>query len=158
MERKIKFILNGKEVEILTDPTRTLLEVLREDFKLKGAKEGCGKGECGACTVLLDGKPIPSCITLIGQIEGREVLTVEGIAKEGSPLFEAFKEEGAIQCGFCTPGFIVSAHALLMRKADATEEEIKEAISGNLCRCTGYVKIVKAIKRAGELYGAKKST
>jgi carbon-monoxide dehydrogenase small subunit len=121
--------------------------VLREELALTGTKEGCGSGECGACTVLLDGRPVNSCLVLAVEADGREVRTIEGEAKAGalSPLQQAFVDMGAIQCGFCTPGMVMSARALLMRKSDPTEDEVKEAICGNLCRCTGYRPIVEAV-------------
>ncbi len=150
---KIKFKVNSEEKEIITAPTRTLLSILREDLGLTGTKEGCGKGECGACTVIMDGKPVVSCLVLACQIDGCEVITIEGLSKDGEldPIQEAFIEEGAVQCGFCTPGMLLSAKALLMRNPNPTEEEIKEAISGNLCRCTGYTKIIEAIKKASKM-------
>lgn len=147
MERKIVLNVNGIERVVFTDPAKPLLNVLREDLGLTGTKEGCSKGECGACTVLLDGKPVASCLLLVAQAEGHEITTIEGLS-EDDPLIRAFEEEGAIQCGFCTPGFIMAAKALLIRNPDPTEEEIKEALSGNLCRCTGYAKIIRAVKRA----------
>lgn len=149
---KVKFKVNSEEREIVTEPTRTLLSILREDLGLKGTKEGCGKGECGTCTVIMDGKPIVSCLVLACQLDGCEIMTIEGLSKDGKldPIQEAFIEEGAVQCGFCTPGMILSAKALLMKNQDPSEEEIKEAISGNLCRCTGYIKIIKAIKKAAK--------
>jgi carbon-monoxide dehydrogenase small subunit len=127
-----------------------LLELLRNELGLSGTKEGCGTGECGACTVLLDGKPVNSCLMLAVDAEGREVTTVEGLEKEGKlhPLQEAFVEEGAVQCGFCTAGMLMAAKGLLEENAHPTEEEIRRGISGNLCRCTGYVRIVRAIQRA----------
>ncbi|MEJ2212315.1 MAG: (2Fe-2S)-binding protein [Anaerolineae bacterium] len=125
----------------------TLLQMLREKLALTGTKNGCEAGECGACTVLVDGEPVNSCMMLAVEVDGRGVLTVEGLAPEGelSPLQEAFIEHNAVQCGFCTPGMLISAHALLRRKPHPTEEEVKEALVGNLCRCTGYVRIVDAI-------------
>lgn len=149
---KIKFTVNSEEREIVTEPTRTLLSILREELGLTGTKEGCGKGECGACTVIMDGNPVPSCLVLACQLDGCEITTIEGLSEDGNldPLQKAFIEEGAVQCGFCTPGMIMSAKALLMRNPSPTEDEIKEAISGNLCRCTGYTKIVKAIEKASK--------
>ena len=145
----IRFKLNGKWVDVEVSPLKTLLEVLREDLNLTGTKEGCGKGECGACTVILDGKAVNSCLIPISQVDGKEVITIEGITKNNElhPIQKAFIEEGAIQCGFCTPGFVMSVKALLDKKKKPSDEEIKEAIEGNLCRCTGYVKILKAIKK-----------
>ncbi len=150
---KIKFTVNSEEREIVTEPTRTLLSILREELGLTGTKEGCGKGECGACTVIMDGKPVPSCLVLACQLDGCEITTIEGLSENGNldPLQKAFIEEGAVQCGFCIPGMIMSAKALLMRNPSPTEDEIKEAISGNLCRCTGYTKIVKAIEKAAKM-------
>jgi aerobic-type carbon monoxide dehydrogenase small subunit (CoxS/CutS family) len=142
--------LNGEEVSVLVRPDALLLDVLRDELGLMGTKEACGQGECGACTVLLDGEPVASCLVPALKAQGREVLTVEGLATGGElhPLQKAFIEHGAVQCGYCTPGMLMSAKALLGRNPHPTEEEIKEAISGNLCRCTGYVKIVEAIKAA----------
>ncbi|MBS3977345.1 MAG: (2Fe-2S)-binding protein [Syntrophomonadaceae bacterium] len=147
---KISFILNGLSVELAVDPKARLVDVLREELDFTGTKEGCGQGECGACTVLLDGQAVNSCLVLVGQIKGRNVVTIEGLAKDGKldPLQEAFIAEGAVQCGYCTPGMVLSAKALLMQNPLPSEQEIKEAIAGNLCRCTGYVKIVQAIKTA----------
>jgi len=149
---RIRFKVNSEEKVLSTESTRTLLSILREDLGLKGTKEGCGKGECGACTVIMDGKPVVSCLVLACQLEGREITTIEGLSKDDEldPIQEAFIEEGAVQCGFCTPGMVLSAKALLMRNQSPSEEEIKEAISGNLCRCTGYSKIIKAIGKAAK--------
>ena len=146
----IRLRVNGEDCELLIPPSKTLLEVLREDLALTGAKEGCEDGTCGACTVLLDGKPVRSCLVLAVEAEGKEILTIEGLSKgeELHPLQEAFVNYGAVQCGFCTPGMILTAKALLDSNPDPSEEEIREAISGNLCRCTGYVKIVEAIAEA----------
>ncbi|MGE5572716.1 MAG: (2Fe-2S)-binding protein [Bacteroidota bacterium] len=143
-------LVNGRAVRAEVPATRTLLEFIREDLGLTGTKEGCGKGECGACTVLLDGRPVNSCLVLAYQADGREVLTVEGLEQDGSlhPIQEAFVAEGAVQCGFCTPGMIMSARALLDVNPSPTRDEIRRAISGNLCRCTGYAKIIKAIEAA----------
>jgi carbon-monoxide dehydrogenase small subunit len=149
---KIRFALNGREVSIETDAETRLLDILREDFHLTGTKEGCGEGECGACTVLLDGLPVNSCLIPAPQVEGRDVLTIEGLA-EGNhlhPLQAAFVEQGAVQCGFCTPGFVLSAYALLRSNSAPTDEEILTALEGNLCRCTGYGKIVTAVRSAAE--------
>lgn len=144
--------LNGEEVTTQVKPDALLLDVLRDELELTGTKEACGEGECGACTVLLDGEPVTSCIVPARKAQGREVLTVEGLTSGGElhPLQKAFIEYGAVQCGYCTPGMLMSAKALLDRNPHPSEEEIKEAISGNLCRCTGYVKIVEAIKAVGE--------
>jgi aerobic-type carbon monoxide dehydrogenase small subunit (CoxS/CutS family) len=142
--------LNGEEVTIYIQPDALLVDVLRDELGLMGTKEACGQGECGACTVLLDGQPVTSCLVPAAKAQGREVMTVEGLASGGElhPLQKAFIEHGAVQCGYCTPGMLMSAKALLDRNPHPTEEEIKVAISGNLCRCTGYVKIVEAIKAA----------
>ena len=145
------FLLNRREVTVSVAPNRRLLDVLREELHLTGTKEGCGIGECGACTVLLNGRPVNSCLVLAGQAQGSEITTIEGVEKEDSelhPLQEAFLEEGAVQCGFCTPGMVLSALALRRKNPGPTEDEIKEAISGNLCRCTGYKQIVEAIQSA----------
>jgi len=149
---KIKFILNRKETEIDVEPTIRLLDLLREKFNLTGTKEGCGVGECGACTVLVDGKAINSCLMLAFQVDGCEVLTIEGIASENElhPLQKKFLEHGAVQCGFCTPGMVLSSYSLLEKKSNPTEEEIKDAIAGNLCRCTGYKQIIEAVKETAK--------
>ena len=146
----LTMILNGEEVTVQVKPSATLVEVLRDQLELTGTKVACGEGECGACTVLLDGQPVNSCLLPAHKAQGREVLTVEGLAPLGElhPLQKAFVEHGAVQCGYCTPGMLMSAKALLDRNPDPTEEEIRLAISGNLCRCTGYAKIVEAIKAA----------
>ncbi|HOF57851.1 MAG TPA: (2Fe-2S)-binding protein [Syntrophorhabdaceae bacterium] len=149
MKYEISFLLNNDKVTVEVDPVWTLLYTLREVFGLTGTKEGCGYGECGACTVIIDGQAVNSCIFPILEVEGRHVTTIEGVAsKDGTmhPLQKAFVNEGAIQCGFCTPGMIMSAKALLDAKENPTEDEIKDAIEGNLCRCTGYVRIIDAIK------------
>jgi carbon-monoxide dehydrogenase small subunit len=139
--------VNGQQREIMGAPWRTLLDVLRYDLGLTGVKEGCGNGNCGSCTVLLDGEPVNSCLILIGEVEGKEITTIEGLAQgnELHPLQQAFIEEGAVQCGFCTPGVILNAKALLDSNPQPTEEEVRGTIAGNLCRCTGYDKIVRAI-------------
>jgi aerobic-type carbon monoxide dehydrogenase small subunit (CoxS/CutS family) len=141
------FSLNGENVEKSVSPNKRLLDIIREDFGLTGTKEGCGVGECGACTVIVDGRAISSCLMLAGQVQGKEVITIEGIEKDGelSRLQQNFISHGAIQCGFCTPGLIMSATALLLSNPKPTEIEIKTAISGNLCRCTGYKQIIQAI-------------
>ncbi len=145
---RVTLEINGTVQTIDTQPNRTLLEVLREDFNLTGAKDGCHEGECGACTVLFDGKPVNSCLTMIGQADGHSILTIEGLANHGElhPVQRAFVESGAVQCGFCTPGAVLSSVALLERNPDPSEEEIRTALSGNLCRCTGYTKIVEAVQ------------
>ena len=148
----MKFHINGKTYEAELDPAARLIDVLRDTFCLTGTKEGCGEGECGACTVIIDGKAVSSCLVLAGQVESANITTIEGLSTEGelSRLQRAFVECGAIQCGFCSPGMIMSAKALLDRNPHPSELEIKIAISGNLCRCTGYQKIVQAIKSASE--------
>lgn len=139
--------VNGQQQEIFAAPSRTLIDVLRNNFGLTGVKEGCGNGNCGSCTVLLDGEPVNSCLIFIGEVEGREITTIEGLAEGGElhPLQESFIEEGAVQCGFCTPGVILNAKAFMDSNPHPTEEEVRLAIAGNLCRCTGYDKIVRAI-------------
>jgi len=151
---QISFNLNGENITLTSKPNRTLLDVLREDFKLVGAKDACsGVGECGACTVLVDGKPVNSCLILIGQIANHAIVTIEGLVHNHQvhPIQQAFMEAGAVQCGFCTPGMILSAKALLDQNLNPTDGEIKEALAGNLCRCTGYIKIVKAVHLAAEV-------
>jgi carbon-monoxide dehydrogenase small subunit len=147
MKEAIKLTVNDKRYEILVSPNKTLLDVLREDLAFTGAKKGCNSGECGTCTVLLDGTPVLACMTLAVEVDGRNILTIEGLARNGEPhpLQRAFVEKGAVQCGFCTPGMILSAVALLDNNPSPSKAEIKRGISGNLCRCTGYVKIIEAI-------------
>lgn len=149
---EINFILNDEPVTLDTDPTRRLIDVLREDYALTGAKEGCGEGECGACTILMDEVAVHSCLILVGQVEGHRILTIEGLTRNGQPdpLQEAFVREMAIQCGGCTPGMIMSAKGLLLANPDPTEEEIKVAIAGNICRCSNYEQIVRAIQAAAK--------
>ena len=148
----VTFNINGEPQEILVQPWTTLLEAVRDELQLTGTKEGCGNGNCGACTVLLDGKAVNSCCVLAVEVDGQDVVTIEGLAKNGKldPLQESFIEYGALQCGFCTPGFLVSARAFLDSNPHPTEEEIRLAIAGNLCRCTGYDKIVRAIQAVAE--------
>ncbi len=149
MKQTISFILNGEAVEVEIEPHLTLLQVLRDKLEMTGTKEGCGMGECGACTVLMDGKAVNSCILPALEVEGKSVTTIEGLIDiQGNlhPLQKAFIEYGAIQCGFCTPGMVLSAKALLDENPKPTEEEIRNAIAGNLCRCTGYLQIIQAIK------------
>ena len=151
MEKKtISLSVNGQVFSVSTYVHKTLLEVLREDLGLTGAKESCGEGACGSCTVLLDGLPVRSCLLLAVEAEGRAILTIEGLASGPRlhPIQEAFVEHHAIQCGFCTPGMILTAKALLDDTPHPTEKEIRRALSGNICRCTGYTKIVEAIKAA----------
>lgn len=158
-KQNIELFVNGDRYQIAVDPWQTLAEVLREQLNLTGTKIGCGQGDCGACTVLMDGKSISSCLTLALECHQREILTIEGLAKspeELHPLQEAFVEEGAIQCGYCTAGMILAAKHLLDKKPRASEAEIRQGLSGNLCRCTGYTKIVKAIEVAGQKMAAAK--
>jgi len=147
---KLAFVLNGSPQCLDIDPGLRLLDVLRDVLDLTGTKEGCGEGECGACTVLLDGLAVDSCLVLAMEVDGREVFTVEGLASTGAldALQQAFIQEGAVQCGFCTPGMLMSAKALLLRTPHPTEPEIRSALAGNLCRCTGYQKIVSAVTAA----------
>jgi carbon-monoxide dehydrogenase small subunit len=151
--------VNGRVVEAAAPPNRTLLEFLRYDLGLTGTKEGCGIGECGACTVLLNGVPVNSCLVPAEQARGAKVETVEGLApgKDLHPLQDAFVEKGAIQCGFCTPGMLMTAKAFLEKTPDPSEEEVRLAISGNLCRCTGYQKIVEAILYAAQVMRSESS-
>jgi len=149
MKKEITFTLNGEAVNVEVDVQWTLLYLLREVLEMTGTKEGCGYGECGACTVIIDGQAVNSCLYPVMEAEGKTITTIEGLAsKDGQlhPLQTAFINDGAVQCGFCTPGMIMSAKALLDAKDKPTEEEIKDAVAGNLCRCTGYVKIIDAIK------------
>lgn len=153
---QVEFNLNGKKTIFPSVPNRTLLEVLRDDLGLTGAKDACGgEGECGACTVFVDGKLINSCMVFIGQVDGSSITTIEGIADPGTlhPLQEAFVEAGAVQCGYCTPGAILSAKALLDRTPQPSEAEIRESLSGNLCRCTGYTKMIDAVRLAAKEVG-----
>ncbi len=147
MKQLIELKVNGESYETAVDTHRTLLEVLRENLGLTGAKEGCDLGDCGTCTVLIDGKPVLACLTLAVDSVEKEITTIEGLASEGKlhPLQQNFVDHGAIQCGFCTPGMLLSAKAMLDENPNPTEEEIKKGISGNLCRCTGYTKILEAI-------------
>ncbi len=151
-EIKVKFILNGKEVEIEGPPSLTLLKLLREKLGLTGTKAGCERGECGACTVLIDGEPVNSCLILLPQVEGKTVETIEGLEAGGKlhPLQQAFIDESAVQCGYCIPGMVMAAKGLLDKNPEPNRDEIKRAISGNLCRCTGYVKIIKAIEKVAQ--------
>jgi carbon-monoxide dehydrogenase small subunit len=147
MKLLIALKVNGEPYEIAVDPRRTLLEVLRTDLELTGTKEGCDVGECGSCTVLMDGKPVLACLVLAVDARDRDILTIEGLKADGQlhPLQKAFVEHGAVQCGYCTPGMIMSAKPLLDRIPHPSEEQVKAAIAGNMCRCTGYNKIVEAI-------------
>lgn len=153
----LKTTINGKSIEMDIDPGLRLLDFLRETLGLTGTKEGCGEGECGACTVLLDGKTVNSCLLMAAQIHGRTLTTIEGLETEEGldPVQQAFLDNGAVQCGYCIPGMVLSAKALLDENPKPSDEEIKESISGNLCRCTGYDKILKSIKKASEAYDKK---
>jgi carbon-monoxide dehydrogenase small subunit len=150
MKQLLKLRVNGEDYEAYADPRRNLAEVLREELGLRGAKEGCSTGYCGACTVLIDGKPVKSCLIFAYQAQGREITTVEGLAKDGEldPLQQAFIDGFAVQCGFCTSGMLMSAKALLTKNPHPSEEDVKKAIVGNLCRCSGYKKIVESIQLA----------
>lgn len=152
MKTLITLKVNGRARDLAVEPNRTLLDVLRHDLELTGTKRGCDLGECGSCTVILNGKPVNSCLVLAIQANGSEILTIEGLAGPSGlqPLQRAFVEKGAIQCGFCTPGMILSATNLLQKNPKPSEEEIRTALSGNLCRCTGYQKIVEAVQSVGE--------
>mgnify|MGYP001128905563 CR=1 FL=1 len=152
IQKRIRLKVNGEEYELEVKSNDTLLDIIRDRLSLTGTKRGCDTGDCGACTVLLEGKPVNSCLVLAIEVDGKEVVTIEGLTKEGklNLIQEAFIEEGAVQCGFCTPGMILSAKALLDENPNPTEGEVKTAIAGNLCRCTGYVKIIKAISSAAE--------
>ena len=143
----MKVKINGKEHEIVSGPGTTLVDVLRYELRLTGTKEGCGTGNCGSCTVLVDGKAVNSCLVIAGKVEGKEITTIEGLSRQGKlhPLQQAFINEGAVQCGFCTPGVILTAKAFLDSNPHPTESQVRQAIAGNLCRCTGYDKIVRAI-------------
>ncbi|MCH8816825.1 MAG: (2Fe-2S)-binding protein [Chloroflexi bacterium] len=151
--KHISMTVNGDQHELLVDPGWTLLETLRDNLRLTGTKEGCSNGNCGACTVMIDGRTANSCLVLAAEMDGTEITTVEGIAKHGklNPVQEAFIKDGALQCGFCTPGFIISATALLQRNPNPTEEEIRTRLAGNLCRCTGYDKIIMAVEDAAAM-------
>lgn len=153
MKQTIKFVLNGEPVEVEIEPHLTLLQLLRDKLELTGTKEGCGMGECGSCTVLIDGRTVNSCIFPALEVEGKKVTTIEGLTDpQGNlhPIQKAFIDYGAVQCGFCTPGMVLSAKALLDENPKPTEEEIRHGIAGNLCRCTGYLQIIQAIKAVSE--------
>lgn len=159
MKKSVSFILNGSRVTVDTESHKTLLDILRNSLQLTGTKEGCGEGECGACTVIVDGLAVNSCMYPALEVEGRHVTSIEGLQETRnrlSPLQEAFVERGAIQCGFCTPGMILSAKALLDSNPEPSDEQIRDALAGNLCRCTGYVQIVDAVKEAAKRLKSKK--
>lgn len=152
MDVTVTLIVNGTERTVTTDPERPLLDVLREELHLTGPKYGCGEGRCGACTVLMDGRRVLSCVTPVSEADKKAITTIEGLARGEAlhPVQEAFLEEGAMQCGYCTPGMILSAVALLQEKPDPTDEEIVAGMNGNICRCNGYVKIAGAVRRAAK--------
>ncbi len=150
MSQTVRFKVNGDERSVATDPDRRLLDVLREDLHLTGTKYGCGEGQCGACAVYVDGEPARSCLLPVSSVAGKSITTIEGLARGDTlhPVQQAFLEEGAMQCGYCMSGMILGAAALLRQKPDPTDEEIVAGMNGHLCRCNGYVKIVKAVRRA----------
>lgn len=152
MKQRIHLRVNGEDYELEVDPRRRLLDVLRDDLGLTGTKEGCGTGDCGACSVILDGKLINSCLKLAVSADGADILTIEGLAQGGTlhPLQQAFMEKGGLQCGICTPGMIMAAKALLDENPHPTVEEIRLALAGNLCRCTGYTKIIESVQAAAQ--------
>ncbi|MFQ5613156.1 MAG: (2Fe-2S)-binding protein [Anaerolineae bacterium] len=157
MKRYVQLTVNGEAVDLVLAPNRTLLEVLREDLGLIGTKQGCDTGECGACTILLDGAPVNACLTLAMLAEGRQITTIEGLGsgERLTPLQLAFHEYGAVQCGYCTPGMILAATALLAQNPHPTPGEVTRALSGNLCRCTGYVKVLEAVRVVAERNGER---
>ena len=152
LENSVQLTVNGQNCAVNAPGHRSLLDVLRDELDLTGSKRGCDRGECGSCTVLLDGKPVYACITLVGQVRGRSVLTVEGLADDGQldPLQQAFLDEDGGQCGYCTPGFLLSARALLDANPRPSDDEIREALSGNLCRCNAYGRILQSVRTAAE--------
>ena len=156
--KQIALIINGQSYELTIQPWRTLLEVLREELKLTGTKEGCGLGECGACTVIMDGRTVNSCLVLAAEADGKQITTIEGLADGDKlhPVQQAFIEHGGLQCGFCTAGMILSAKALLDENPSPTEDEIRRGIAGNFCRCTGYTKIFESIDAAAQNIGESK--
>jgi aerobic carbon-monoxide dehydrogenase small subunit len=159
MKHEITLTVNGDTYSLAIDPWRTLNDVLREDLNLTGTKLGCGSGDCGACTVIVDGRSISSCLTLAVEMDHKEIMTIEGLAPSGEelhPIQESFVEKGAIQCGFCTPGMELSAYHLLSHNPHPSEIEIRESLSGNLCRCTGYTKIVEAIAVSADKMTSKR--
>ncbi len=155
--KQISLIVNGESYELAIPPWRTLLEVIREDLDITGTKEGCGLGECGACTVIMDGRTVNSCLVLAAEADGKQITTIEGLAEGDKlhPVQQAFVEQGGLQCGFCTPGMIMSATALLDENPNPSDEEIRKGIAGNLCRCTGYTKIFESIRAAARNMGGK---
>ena len=157
MKKKIRITLNGQVTDLEVPSHRLLLDLLRDEIGLTGTKEGCGTGDCGACTVLLNGKPVNSCLIFSGELDGADIVTIEGlkIGPELHPVQSAFIQDGGVQCGYCTPGMLMMAKALLDENPDPTEEEIRFALSGNLCRCTGYAKIVRAVQDAAAELRAK---
>ena len=155
MASEVSFVFNGNKIKMMVEDHWTLLHLLREELGYTGTKEGCGSGECGACTVIVDGVAVNSCLYLAMEIDGKELVSIEGLASDDGrlhPIQEAFVEKGGIQCGFCSPGMIMSAKALLDENPSANEEEIKDAIAGNICRCTGYVQIIDSIKSVSNYY------
>ena len=159
MKKKIRITLNGQVTDLEVPSHRLLLDLLRDEIGLTGTKEGCGTGDCGACTVLLNGKPVNSCLIFSGELDGADIVTIEGlkIGPELHPVQSAFIQDGGVQCGYCTPGMLMMAKALLDENPDPTEEEIRFALSGNLCRCTGYAKIVRAVQDAAAELRAKRA-
>ena len=157
MKKKIRLTLNGRSIQLEVPNHRLLLDLLRDEIRITGTKEGCGTGDCGACTVFLNGKPVNSCLVLSGELDGADIVTIEGlkIGPELHPIQEAFMQDGGAQCGYCTPGMLMMSKALLDENPDPTEEEIRFALSGNLCRCTGYAKIVQAVQDAAAQIRAK---
>ena len=157
--QELKCVVNGKDIAIMIDPSHSLADVIRYDLGLTGTKKGCEEGECGACTVLVDGLPVDSCIVPAMKAQGRSILTIEGLEQNGEldPIQEAFVEAGAIQCGFCTPGVVLSAKALLMREENPTKEEVRDELSGHFCRCTGYLQFYDAVRIASEKIAASKA-
>ena len=152
MGTKISFKLNGRDVSITTDPLRRLIDVLREDFDLKGVKEGCSEGECGACSILFNGRMVTSCIIPVGAADGQSIMTIEGLreTEKGKVIINAFADGGAVQCGFCIPGMVIAAYCILEKNPNPSEDEIRLGISGNICRCTGYDLIVESIRLAAK--------
>ena len=148
----LEFTVNGTKVKLEVDPAMRLIDVLRDQLGLTGTKEGCGEGECGACTIIMEGEAVNACLILAMQVRGKQVVTVEGLLKDGelNVLQKAFVNQGAVQCGYCTPGMLMSSKALLMKNPSPTEEEIRLALAGNLCRCTGYTKIIRAVEEAAK--------